>query len=246
MVGGLCFVAFVITQLRDQTVWSIDKHLAYGIWFAAIPAGYACSRFIRWLPRPREQLAALSCAVALVYPAATGWQSAWERYHAWPNADAFISAFKPVAVDSSGFLFVPALEANIAEYYTPQSSDWMRWSAALSLDPASVPQSSWVSYYQAQLRAGEYGTIALFYSTSFSSVRLPGSVLLSSGNRTYKELLGLVGNNSGEPGLPALTQALVAAGSEYRLTSVGPYNTSNISGSHDYGIYAIWQKRAQK
>jgi putative flippase GtrA/GT2 family glycosyltransferase len=244
VLGGLCLVAFVITQLHNQNLSSIDEHLAYGIWLAAIPAGFACSRFIRWLPSSREQLAALCCAVALAYPAATAWQSAWERYHAWPNADAFISAFKPVAAESQGLLYVPAHEANIAEYYVPQTNDWTRWSAGLTLDPANVPQDSWVSYYLRQLNTGDYGTIALFYSTTFSSVRLPGSVLLSSDNRTYKELLGLVGNNSGEPGLPALTQALIADGSEYSLISVGPYNTSNLSGSHNYGIYAIWQKRA--
>lgn len=245
LLGGLCFVAFMITQLHDQTIWSIDEHLAYGIWFAAIAAGYACSKFIRWMPGSKEQLAALCCAVALAYPAVTSWQSAWERYHAWPDAGAFISALKPVTAQSHGLLYVPAHEVNIAEYYTPQDNDWTRWNAALSLDPATVPQSDWVSYYSAQLHSGNYGTIALFYSTTFSSVRLPGSVLLSNGSRTYRELLSLVGNNSGEPGLPALTQALDTDGKQYRLAAVGPYNTSNISGTHDYGIYVIWQKRAQ-
>ena len=37
-------------QLHDQTAWSIDKHFAYGIWFAAIAAGYACNKLIRWPP----------------------------------------------------------------------------------------------------------------------------------------------------------------------------------------------------
>ena len=97
LLGGLCFAAFMAVQLHDQTSWSIDKHLAYGIWFAAIAAGYACSKFISWLPGANRQLAAECRVVALVYPAATGWQSAWERYHAWPNANAFITAFKPAA-----------------------------------------------------------------------------------------------------------------------------------------------------
>ena len=57
--------------------------------------------------------------------------------------------------------------------------------------------------------------------------------------------MSLVGDNSGEPGLPALTLAL-ENDREYRLASHGAYNTSNISGTHDYGVYAIWQKRAQQ
>ncbi len=59
---------------------------------------------------------------------------------------------------------------------------------------------------------------------------------------SYQELLGLVGNNSGEPGLPALTLAL-ENDHDYRIAAVGHYNTSNISGTHAYGVYAIWQKK---
>jgi Dolichyl-phosphate-mannose-protein mannosyltransferase/Glycosyl transferase family 2 len=244
LLAGACFGAFMVMQFHDQTPATIDKHLAYGIWFAAIAAGYACGKFIRWLPGARRPLAALCCATAFAYPAAVSWQAAWQRYHAWPDSSAFISAFKPIAAKSQGFLYLPELEANIAEYYTPQGYDWTRWSATLSLDP-TVPQREWSSYYSTQLRSGNYSVIVLFYSTTFSSVRMPGSILMSHGNSTYTELLGLVGNNSGEPGLAALTQALDTDSEQYRLAAKGPYDTSNISGTHDYGIYAIWQKRAQ-
>ncbi len=246
LFGGVCFGAFMVMQFHDQTPATIDKHLAYGIWFAAIAAGYACGKFIRWLPGARRPLAALCCAMAFAYPAAISWQTAWQRYHAWPDASAFISTFRPIAAQSQGFLYLPGLEAKIAEYYTPQGNDWTRWRPGLSLDPVAMPQSAWISYYLAQLHDGNYGAIVLFYSTTFSSVRLSGTILLlSHGSGTYQELLNLVGNNSGEPGLPALTQALDTDREQYRLAAVGPYDTSNISGTHDYGIYAIWQKKAQ-
>ena len=54
LLGGLCFGAFHVMQLRYQTTWTIDKHLAYGIWFAAIAAGYACSKFITVASRIQE------------------------------------------------------------------------------------------------------------------------------------------------------------------------------------------------
>ena len=247
LLGVLCLAAFLVpvAQLHDQNAGSIDKHLAYGVWFAVIAAGYGCSKFIRWLPGASRQLAALCCMAALAYPAASSWQSAWERYHAWPDAGAFISAFKPAAAQSRGLLYVPGHEVNVAEYYTPQGYNWTRWGGALSLDPVTVPKNSWTTYYSAQLRSGNYGVIALFYSTTFSSVKLPGSVLLPAhGSSPYQELLGLVGINSGEPGLPALTQAL-RNDTAYDLKAVGPYNTDNFSGTHDYGVYAIWQKKAQ-
>jgi hypothetical protein len=244
LLSGLCFVAFIVSQLHDQTPWTIDKHLAYGIWFAAIAAGYACSKFIRWLPGSSRQLAALCCVVILAYPAAIGWQSAWERYHAWADAGAFISAFKPIAARSNGLIYLPGQEANIAEYYTPQGSEWTRWGGALSLNPPAVPSWGLESYYRAQLHSEKYGVIVLFYSTTFSSVTLPDDVvLLNNASTTYQDLLSGAGSNSREPGLSALTQVL-ETDTHYRRVAVGSYNTSNISGSHDYGIYAIWQKAA--
>ena len=153
-------------QLHDQTAWSIDKHFAYGIWFAAIAAGYACNKLIRWVPANR-QLAAICCVIALVYVATSNWQSAWARFHAWPNAGNFIAAFKPIAAQAPNFIYVPGHEANIAEYYTVQGHAWARWSAALSLNPPAASPGELESNYKKQLESGKYGVITLFYSTTF-------------------------------------------------------------------------------
>jgi glycosyltransferase involved in cell wall biosynthesis/putative flippase GtrA len=245
LAGSLCFAGYLIIDLHYQTTWTIDKSLAYGIWFAVIAAGYAANKLIRWVPRSRPQLAALCCAAALIYPAATSWESAWQRYHAWPDAEEFISALKPIETRSQGHIYLPGHEANIAEYYTRDVSDWTRWDADLSLNPTGS-HNSWPGYYSGQLHSGYYGVIALFYSTTFSSVKLPERILLNHYNgQTYQQLLRLVGDNSGQPGLPALTRVLEKDAKQYRLAAVGRYNTSNISGTHDYGIYAIWQRNTQ-
>ena len=247
LLGGLCFGAFIAIQLHNQNPSIIDKHLAYGIWFAAIVAGYACSKFIRWFPGGRRSVAALCCAVAFVYPAVTSWQTAWQRYHAWPDSSEFVSDFKLIAAHSQGYLYLPALQANIGEYYTPQGNEWTRWNEPLSLDPAIASNSLnlYSSYYSTQLHSRNYGVVVLFYSTTFSSAGLPENILLALYNKaTYKKLLQVVGNNSGEPGLAGLTLAL-EADKQYGSPKVGHYNTSNISGTHDYGIYAIWKKKEQ-
>jgi putative flippase GtrA/GT2 family glycosyltransferase len=249
LLGGLCFAVFMVAQLHDQTPWTIDKHLAYGIWFAAIAAGYACSKFIRRLPDGKRVLTALCCATALIYPAAISWQSAWQRYHAWPSAEKFILSFKHVAAQTPGAIYVPPHEASIAQYYTPQVRDWTRWSGALSLDPApgKHSQAYYANYYKTKLQSGNYGLIVLFYSTTFSSAELPRGMLLpqrGSSKLPNPDLLSLVGNSSGEPGLPALTRTL-EADPEYHHAVEGSYNTSNISGTHAYGIYAIWRLRTQ-
>ena len=152
LAGGVCFAIYLLINLHYQTTWTIDKNLAYGIWFAVIAAGYAAAKLIRWVPGSRPQLAALCCAAALVYPAATGWESAWQRYHAWPDAKAFITALKPIEAHSPGHIYLPGHEANIAEYYTREVSDWTRWDAALSLDP-TLPRRKWTSYYSDKLAA---------------------------------------------------------------------------------------------
>jgi hypothetical protein len=237
LLGAAAFIV-PAAQLHDQTAWSLDKHLAYGIWFAAIPAGYGCDQLIRWFPRNSRRLAAVCCAIALAYIGGHSWQSAWQRYHSWPNAGSFISAFRPLAAQSQGLIYVPGHEANIAQYYTAQGREWKRWDATLPLDPAAVAGSNWKSFYTSRLNSGSYGVIALFYSTTFSTgPGLSGKLLLAQPGRTMnQQLLRLVGEVSGEPGLPALTLAL-EADRDYILVTAGPY-----SSFHNYGIYAIWQK----
>jgi putative flippase GtrA len=245
LLGGLCLVTFVLLLLHGQTPWTVDGHLAYGIWFAAIAAGYACSGLIRWFPGSRRQFIAFCCAAALAYPAVTSWQSAWQRYHAWPDSAAFLSAFSQHVGKAQGPIYVPGHEANIAEYYTPEGNDWGRWSGALSLNPILLTGETRQAYYTAQLQRKKYGLIVLFYSTTFSTSGLPGSMLVSKQlSGSSPNLLTEVAKNSGEPGLPALTQAIVASG-EYRLVTSGPYNTSNLSGTHDNGTYVIWLRKAR-
>jgi hypothetical protein len=241
LIALLGCAAFVVpvAQLHDHTGWSLDKHLAYGMWFAAIAAGYACSKLIGWLPRTNWRFTAACCAVALAYPAASSWQSAWQVYHSWPNTNSFISAFKPIAGRSQGVIFAAA-QVHVAEYYIPQVN-WTRWSQKLPLNPASVAPARRESYYLNQLRLGNYGAIALFYSTTFSSApEMPSTLLLpQSSTATDQTPLSLAGEGSGEPGLPALTRA-IEQDKDYSLVTHGSFDAA-----HAHGIYAIWQKQAQ-
>jgi hypothetical protein len=235
---GAAALIVPVAQLHDQTAWSLDKHLAYSIWFASIAAGYGCDQLIRWFPGNGRQVAAVCCVVALAYIVGSSWQSAWQRYHTWPNASNFISAFRSVARQSQGSIYVPGHEANIAQYYTPQGHEWTRWDATLSLDPLGVARGNWESYYADQLKSGNYGIIVLFYSTTFSSAPELTSELLFSppGSGLKTGLLTLVGKASGEPGIPPFTLAL-EKDPEYSLVRSGSY-----SGGHEYNVYAIWRK----
>jgi len=231
-------------QLNDQTGWSLDKHLAYGIWFAAMPAGYACVKLVRKLPEVSRQLVAACCVIAVIYPAANGWKSAWNVYHSWPNANSFITTFKPIAARSRGLIYTSGQDL-IAEYYTPQGRDSSRWGTALSLNPAGIRTSALESYYARQLRDNNYGIIVLFYATTFSSVpNLPDPLLVSPPGRDtdQQHILGLEGDNPGEPGLPELTLAIENDASYITKGAwTGPYDSTN-----ENGIYVVWQKKPQR
>jgi hypothetical protein len=254
LISLLSCATFVVpvAQAHDATAVSMDKHLAYGLWFGAIAGGYGFSRLIRSVSTKRRSrfLVVLCCAIAITYPVVDGWEKAWNVYHSWPNATSFIDAFKPIVERSEGPLFVSAAqghEDHIAEYYVPQGEDWSRWdNPGLELDPANTRQSSMDSYYVQQLRKHQYGVIALFYQTTLSNAKLSSNIILSPhSNRTHDELLGLVGTNSHEPGLAALTRAL-EKDSQYQLAAVGPYDIRISFTGYYYGLYAIWQRKAQE
>jgi hypothetical protein len=234
----LACAAFVVpaAQLHDQTAWSIDKHLAYGIWFASIAAGYLCSQLIEWLPRGSVRVVVLCSVIGLAYAGGTSWQTAWQRYHAWPNAEAFVTSFRPLAARATGPILIAGHEANIPEYYTPQGGQWRRW-VTTSLDPANHPAADWRADYIRQLDTGKYGLVALFYTTSFSTApELPSRLMVQPYSKASRELLSLVGTNAGEPGLPVLTEILLADHG-YTLAAYGPYNSA-----HDQGLFVIWQR----
>jgi putative flippase GtrA/glycosyltransferase involved in cell wall biosynthesis len=236
-LAGAAALFVPAAQIYYQTDWSLDKHLAYGIWFAAMAAGYGCSKLIRWLPTAKRRIAVVFCVVALTYPAITAWQAASSAWQGWPNATAFVTAFRPWVENTNGLIYVSGQE-HIAQYYSPQVVDWTRWNTQLSLDPG--PASPTVGYYAGQLKGLNYGLIVLFYSTSFSSGDLPYGILTSrAGSGFSTKLLSLVGTNSGDPGLRALTLALERDSKTYKLVSTGPYDSG-----HNHAVFAIWQRQS--
>jgi hypothetical protein len=238
LLGAAAFLV-PLAQLHDRTAYSLDKHLAYGIWFAAIAAGYGCEKLIHWVPGAKTKPVVICCAVAFAYLAVNSWEASWESFHGWSNSRSFVKAIAPIVARSHGLIFVDG-ESQIAEYYLPHAPKWSRWDGTLSLAP-KLPRSAWSTYYESQLSRESYGVIALFYTTTFAPVPLPEELLLQPDtSSTYQELLALVGaNSSEEPGLPTLTQAL-EKDPQYSLVAKGPYNSA-----HVYGIYAIWQKKVK-
>jgi hypothetical protein len=86
LIALLAATAFLVplAQMLEQTAYSLDKHLAYGIWFAAIAAGYGCDKLIHWIPGTKLKPVLICCVAALAYLAISSWEAAWgvdHRFH---------------------------------------------------------------------------------------------------------------------------------------------------------------------
>ena len=232
---GLTGFVVPLAQLHEQTGWSLDKHVAYGLWFAAMAAGYAMSAACRAVAGGHRRPAAAAAAiVVLAYPGYSAWQSAWQSFHSWANSGSYVAAMRPLLANTPGLVFTD--DTYLAQYYTPQGHDWARWSATAGLPSLSVkgvPQARWDS----ELRSSGYGLIVLFYPAQLSPPARSADLLINgAGTSSGQTLLALAGSSAGQPGLPEATLAL-RTDPAYQLVAAGPYDSRSSSG-----IYAIWRK----
>jgi hypothetical protein len=231
--------------LYERTAWALDKHLTYGIWFAAIAGGFGCRTAAVRLcaaragrrPTRISTAVAVAGAAALILAGAADWRLAALTYESWPDATSFVASIRPLAARADGLIFASA-QKRVAQYYTPQGEQWWRWTVTdLPLDPAGIPRSGWGSYYLARLRESGYDLVALFYARP-ATLALPGPTSGAPGATIRSELLSLPSLKPSEPGVPTLTRVL-ARDAAYRLVAVGPYD----SGTRP-GVFAIWQRVA--
>jgi hypothetical protein len=105
-----------LQQARIHTTISLDKHVAFGAWFAAIAAGYAVSALLR-LVRPAGRRAAFAaCAVILpVSVALVGLAQAQALFRTWPDSTAFTATFRRVVGGHTGRLLID--DPPIVQYY---------------------------------------------------------------------------------------------------------------------------------
>jgi len=137
-------------QARIHTMTSLNKHVAFGAWFAAIAVGYGGDRAYAWLrSRPRIQLrvpVAVSIPLALIPLAAFGMHQA-EGFFAWPGVGNLVPVLRAAATPGARYLAdtPPSLQ-----YYLPGTT-WHQWTS-LTGDPSQA---------QAALRQHGYKLVIL-------------------------------------------------------------------------------------
>jgi Dolichyl-phosphate-mannose-protein mannosyltransferase len=235
--------AFIVPlyQLHMRTVYTLDEHLAYGIWLASMPAGYLIARVARQ-PRPQAALAALAATAALAFPTVSGWISVYSDYQSWPNATQLVNRVRPwvaaaatasLSTQNPGraMLFTESSDSGILNYYTAEASHGPMWDTGgplLSLDPANIQRNSWQNYFQNQLSVDKYRLIAL----SFPGAR---STFADQGAKLSSYLAKLGRSNPAELGLYEYASD-VAADSQYRRVDIVTY-----SDGLQPDTFIVWQ-----
>jgi Dolichyl-phosphate-mannose-protein mannosyltransferase len=119
-----------VDQARIQTTTSLNKHVDFGAWFAAIAAGYLLSSLSR-----RRFVLAVSLA-ALIPVTWLGTVQARDMID-WPDVTGLVKVVRPMTGHGGHFLVETA---DVLQYYLPNTS-WQQWSDTLDNNPEYYRQA---------------------------------------------------------------------------------------------------------
>ena len=172
-------------QARIQTATSLNKHVDFGAWFAAIAAGYLLGS----LSRRRLALAASLAALIAVTTVGTAQAQAMID---WPDVTGLVKVVRPLTAHGGHFL----VETNdVLQYYLPDTT-WRQWSSTADDSLAYYEQAIARHYFSVVVlnfnqtpAADDAITLAL---SATSGYRLAAKV--PSGNTVFYvwEYVGLV------------------------------------------------------
>jgi hypothetical protein len=136
-------------QARIQTTVSLNKHVDFGAWFAAIAAGYLLSMLSR-----RRAVLAVSLA-ALVPAASLGIVQARAMID-WPDVTGLVKVVRPLTSHGGHFLVETT---DVLQYYLPQTT-WRQWSNTLDDSPA---------YYQREIARHYFSVVVLSFDQTLAA-----------------------------------------------------------------------------
>jgi len=111
-------------QARLHTITSLQKHVVFGAWFAAIAAGYTMARMSRVDPG-RGWAAVMAVPIAASTLFGSMGQAA-ALYHVWPNATGVVNVLRAAVRTHPGHYL--AEDYDVEAYYLRGEVPWQRWS----------------------------------------------------------------------------------------------------------------------
>jgi len=135
-------------QARLQTVTSLDKHVDFGAWFAAIAAGYLLSSL------PRRQVVLAVCLAALIPVASLGLAQA-RAMDNWPDVTGLVKVVRPLTAHGGHYLVETT---DVLQYYLPDTT-WRQWSST---------QSDNLEYYQQAIARHYFSVVILSFNQTLA------------------------------------------------------------------------------
>jgi hypothetical protein len=163
-------------QAHIQTTTSLEKHVDFGAWFAAIAAGYLLSSLSRW----RLVLAA---SLAVLIPVTSVGTAQARDMIDWPDVTGLVKVVRPLTAHGGHFLVEPT---DVLEYYLPNTS-WQQWSDTQSGDLRYFKQAI-ARHYFSLVVLGFNETPAADYEIAFDLSTAGGYALTAkvrSGKTTF-------------------------------------------------------------
>ena len=116
-------------QARLHTTVSLQKHVVFGAWFAAIAAGYAMARFSR--VDPGRGWAAVLALPILASTLFVSMGQATALYRVWPDSASLTSVLRSAVGSHPGQYL--AEDYDVEAYYLRAQVPWPRWSSTYYL-----------------------------------------------------------------------------------------------------------------
>ena len=163
-------------QARLHTTESLQKHVVFGAWFAAIAAGYAMARLSRvdpglgWAPVMAIPIAASTLFGSMGQAASL--------YKAWPDAADVISVLRSAIHSHPGHYL--AEDYDVEAYYLRAEVPWQRWSDTYYFSYPGTPPGP--SSYAAAINSHYFSLVILdFGDTAAVDGQITADMLRAGG-----------------------------------------------------------------
>jgi 4-amino-4-deoxy-L-arabinose transferase-like glycosyltransferase len=165
-----------VEQARLHTAVSLQKHVVFGAWFAAIAAGYAMARFSRVDPgRGWAAVMALPIAASTLFGSMG---QAASLYEVWPNAAGVVNVLRSAIHSHPGNYL--AEDYDVEAYYLRADVPWQRWSSTYYFSYPEAPPG--VLSYEAAINGHYFSLVILdFGDTATTDVEITADMRHAGG-----------------------------------------------------------------
>ncbi len=163
-------------QARLHTTVSLQKHVVFGAWFAAIAAGYAMARLSRVDPgHGWAAVMALPIAASTLFGSI---EQAASLYKVWPNSAGVVNVLRTEIHSHPGNYL--AEDYDVEAYYLRAEVPWQRWSSTYYLShQGALPGAS---SYKAAISSHYFSLVILdFGDTAATDTQITADMRRAGG-----------------------------------------------------------------